>query len=628
METGTAVRDLGFIAWRDDQAALEKMRGAAWDNAIQEEKHLWAKYAGKLSQEKVGAAAKMLHNAQKDTRPAIFTAGPNITIAPAGSFSILWKWNDSDKSTVARDLVVDSKNSNVAFIIRDAGNGSESYILEATNKDTGVLWKRSPVGPQCGIIGGRIYYLGAENYLRYNRLYSCNTSDGGDEQLLYEEKDARYNLYIQRTYNGSIFLIADNAGSQRIAAIGARGGLHWISAEDGPIPLSFSNGISSYISVINARYMVHGTVLRLPYDSNVNAAAIEWIAAVSGGAWVVMRTHGTRTLYWCSSNAEARQKYVVHTGTILYDGGYGDNPYIRLLVLSPNKLPHYLQLSSGRGDFTLHMLPSTTAPVHVSTIVGRSSDGTEVHGRIVTASKVKLRGLLVIGYGAYGMSTNVGTCKSQWAPLLTDGWAIAYAFIRGGGDHTNEWIDGGRHLNRERSIEDYEAIIAEAQVRTGCNASNTVIYGRSAGGLLVGATLNRGIAKIAGVYAEVPYVDLLRTTSNPSLPLTEMEYEEFGDPRKLVDFMLLSAISPIDNIRPNGPATNKFVICRSGLRDKEVLPYEPLKWIRALRAVGPAVPKILAMEVDEGHFYSIERGVVARATDLAMLLYFVGVISS
>jgi protease II len=84
--------------------------------------------------------------------------------------------------------------------------------------------------------------------------------------------------------------------------------------------------------------------------------------------------------------------------------------------------------------------------------------------------------------------------------------------------------------------------------------------------------------------------------------------------------MLLASISPIDNIIPNA-TSNKFVLCRSGLNDKEVLPYEPVKWILTLRKLNPAsqMPKILAMEPDEGHFYSLERGIETRAIDLLII---------
>jgi dipeptidyl aminopeptidase/acylaminoacyl peptidase len=629
--TASPIRDLGFIAWRDADAGLEKMSGKIWDTALKEEAAIWDSYTKRIASNSIDKAAQILQASQAETRPAIYTAGPNIVIAPAGSFSISWRWKQQPvaSASIARHLTVDPADNWKAYIITDAGGGSESYKLSAvTANSSQPVWSRSPVGPNCAVNAGRVYYLGAENFLRYNKLYSCSAVDGSDERLLYEEKDARCNLFLQTTNDGQIFLVVDNAGKQRIAAVGVRGGIHWIHAVPGAaiIPVSGPATNPNFIMMDTMGDYSMPTEWKLPVEG-----AIEWCSASLRSrkqGWIVTRNHGERALYWCSADSTPQLKYKVSTGNILYDGGYYKNAeQIILIILTPDKPVHYLRLSSNAGSFTLHKLITHTPLAQCKKITAKSADGTIVHGRIISTVQSP-KGLLVVGYGAYGMPTTIGTCKSQWGPLLMNGWAIAYAFIRGGGDNTEDWVNAGRHLNRERSIEDFEAIIAAAQLATGVSARQTVIYGRSAGGLLVGATLNRGIAKIAGVYTEVPYVDVLRTSSNPDLPLTEMEYEEFGNPHIFMDFMLLSSISPIDNIRANGPAIDKFVICRSGLKDKEVFPYEPVKWIRALRAVeSPATKiglKVLAMEAEEGHFYSMANGVKARAVDLEMIKLFLG----
>ena len=172
-----------------------------------------------------------------------------------------------------------------------------------------------------------------------------------------------------------------------------------------------------------------------------------------------------------------------------------------------------------------------------------------------------------------------------------------------------------------KSVEDFEAVIQSAQNKTGVNAENTIIYGRSAGGYLVGATLARNASGnlFRSLYTEVPYLDVLSTTSNPNLPLTQLEYDEFGDPlHKAKNRAALLRLSPVNTI-PESGAPSIFVLCRTGLNDKEVFAYESVKWITRLRE-NEGKPKLLAVSQGEGHFVYGRSSFRERAEDLALLL--------
>jgi oligopeptidase B len=240
---------------------------------------------------------------------------------------------------------------------------------------------------------------------------------------------------------------------------------------------------------------------------------------------------------------------------------------------------------------------------------------------IVNSPHVHMRSLLVVGYGAYGHSTNINT--SRWVPLLRRGWGIVFAFVRGGGDHTMAWANAARTWRREASVADFECVVRAAQKETGISAKSTVVYGRSAGGILVGSAAARqvGISLFAGLYAEVPYLDVLRTTTNPDLPLTQLEYEEFGDPlRRIEDLVAIATISPMESIPEEG-FPKLFALMRTGGNDREVLAYEPVKWI--LRARGKSQmdsTKLLAFEDNQGHFVDEVSGIENRAVDLGILL--------
>ena len=157
-------------------------------------------------------------------------------------------------------------------------------------------------------------------------------------------------------------------------------------------------------------------------------------------------------------------------------------------------------------------------------------------------------------------------------------------------------------------------------------AERTVLFGRSAGGYLVGATVvrNPNGALFGHVYTEVPYVDVLRTASNPTLPLTEYEYLEFGNPAySLLDFEVMLRLGPITGLGKEG-APGVSVLCRTAENDTQVYPYEAVKWMDALRGHGvkgdsDTNQKLLAISGGQGHFTRGERLYTERAEDYILL---------
>jgi oligopeptidase B len=260
-------------------------------------------------------------------------------------------------------------------------------------------------------------------------------------------------------------------------------------------------------------------------------------------------------------------------------------------------------------------------------VKAKSLDGTEIPFLLLAGQgSGKAKGLLVIGYGAYGLPIPFMT--QRWQPLLTRGWSIAIGLWRGGGDHTPEWEDAGRVYGRKKVLEDAEAVVRKAQSIVKVGSSHTVLYGRSAGGLWVGglaAKFPKG-ELASGAYMEVPYLDVLRTITNRNLPLTEIETDEFGLPeQRLSDFAGALEWSPME-LLVCGKGTygmsglsripGMWQIVRTGLNDSEVLAYESVKWI--VRSKNPSA--FLAIEGGQGHFVSGSRGFLQQAEDLALIL--------
>ena len=188
----------------------------------------------------------------------------------------------------------------------------------------------------------------------------------------------------------------------------------------------------------------------------------------------------------------------------------------------------------------------------------------------------------------------------------------------------------GRREGKLRGVEDLEACVRAMQGATGVGAKDTVLYGRSAGGYLVGTAIVRHPMGelFGGAYVEVPYVDVLRTASNPSLPLTAFEYLEFGDPaRRLADFEFLLRHSPISGLSAEG-APGVRVLCRTALNDKQVFAYESAKWVDALRGTAAAEaagqPKLLAITAGHGHFVKGHLRDIERAEDYLLIMKNLG----
>jgi len=203
------------------------------------------------------------------------------------------------------------------------------------------------------------------------------------------------------------------------------------------------------------------------------------------------------------------------------------------------------------------------------------------------------------GYGSYGISM-LPSFSSDIFSLVDRGWIHAIAHVRGGTENGWDWFLQGRGAHKMNTFSDFiavaEHLIAEGLARRG----NIVTHGASAGGLLVGAVLNMRPELWAGVIAVVPFVDVLNTMSDASLPLTPPEWPEWGNP--LTDeaaYDSITAYSPYDNISAQDyPA----VLATGGLSDPRVTYWEPAKFIARLRehSTGTA-PALLKINMEAGH---------------------------
>lgn len=213
-----------------------------------------------------------------------------------------------------------------------------------------------------------------------------------------------------------------------------------------------------------------------------------------------------------------------------------------------------------------------------------SHDGTLVPVSMVyrkDLKKTSAQPLLLYGYGSYGISIDP-VFSSNRLSLLDRGFIFAIAHIRGGGDLGRPWYLNGKFLNKKNTFKDFIAC-AEYLIAQGVTSQDQlIISGGSAGGLLMGAVVNERPELFHGAILHVPFVDVINTMLDPSLPLTVPEYEEWGNPQDKNYFDLMLSYSPYDNIKAqNYP----HMLVTGGLNDPRVQYWEPAKWTAKLREI-------------------------------------------
>jgi oligopeptidase B len=226
--------------------------------------------------------------------------------------------------------------------------------------------------------------------------------------------------------------------------------------------------------------------------------------------------------------------------------------------------------------------------------------------------------LLQYAYGSYGLSMDPGFSSARFS-LIDRGFVYAIAHIRGGQEMGRAWYDEGRQLNKKNSFTDFIDVTHFLVARGYADKQRVFAMGGSAGGLLMGAIANLSPQDYRGIVAQVPFVDVVTTMLDDSIPLTTNEYDEWGNPadRRYYDYML--SYSPYDNVRAQDyPA----MLVTTGLWDSQVQYYEPAKWVARLRALKTDQNTLLLhVDMDAGH--GGKSGRFQRYREIAMEYAFI-----
>ena len=234
-------------------------------------------------------------------------------------------------------------------------------------------------------------------------------------------------------------------------------------------------------------------------------------------------------------------------------------------------------------------------------VFAKVRDSTEVPISIVYKKGTKLDGkapLLQYAYGSYGSSTDA-TFSSVRLSLLDRGFVYAIAHIRGGQEMGREWYDNGKMFQKKNTFYDFIDCSDYLIANKYCSPNKIFALGGSAGGLLMGAIINLRPELYRGVVAAVPFVDVVTTMLDESIPLTTGEFEEWGNPKNKDSYEYMLSYSPYDNVEQKA---YPHMLVTTGLHDSQVQYFEPAKWVAKLRTMKTDKNLLLMhVNMDAGH---------------------------
>ncbi len=228
-------------------------------------------------------------------------------------------------------------------------------------------------------------------------------------------------------------------------------------------------------------------------------------------------------------------------------------------------------------------------------------DGAQVPISLVYRKGLQKNGtapLMQYGYGSYGLTMDP-TFSGSVVSLLDRGFVYAIAHIRGGQEMGRAWYENGKLLNKRNTFTDFIDVTRFLVAQKYADPKRTFAMGGSAGGLLMGAVMNMAPADYRGIVALVPFVDVVTTMLDESIPLTTNEFDEWGNPKEKQYYEYMLSYSPYDNVKAqNYPA----VFVGTGLWDSQVQYYEPAKWVAKLRKLKTDTnPLVFRINMEAGH---------------------------
>jgi oligopeptidase B len=504
-------------------------------------------------------------------------------------------------------------------------NGYEDFELQVKDLTTGRFLpdriEKLSWGLAWASDNRTIFYMTPDSAKRGDKVWRHRLGDDRSRDVMvYHEPDVLFNLNVRRARSGKFIYIESGSftsGETRVIDASKPASTPRLLAARRP-------GVEYDVTDIPGRFLI------LTNDSAPNFRVMQAPTA-RPGAWKEFLAHrdtafvenvqAYRDFVVISERSSGLRRYRVHRlrdDSVHYvtfpEPAYGvfqggaeyESPVMRFSyssLVTPSTVYDYDMRTRERREMKRDEVLGGYDPsgYAVERLYARARDGTRVPISLVYRKPFARDGsrpLFLYAYGSYG-STTEPTFNSTRLSLIDRGFVFAIAHVRGGQEMGRSWYDDGKMMRKKNTFTDF-IDVAEHLVNEKYTAKERLVAnGGSAGGLLMGVVTNMRPDLFRAVVADVPFVDVINTMADASIPLTAQEWQQWGNPHKKDEYAYMLSYSPYDNVeRKDYPA----LLVTSGLNDSRVAYWEPSKWVAKLREMKTdRNPLLLKMNMGAGH---------------------------
>jgi oligopeptidase B len=512
-----------------------------------------------------------------------------------------------------------------ALTVSDDGNllaystdttGFRQYTLHVKDLRTGEVLadQAQRVGSLVWAAGNRILFYSVEDEATKRQFqlfrHTLGTQQAADA-LVYEEADERFNVGAGRTRDGKYillesashtaseeqFLPADDPEGRWTMIEARRENIEYYADHRDGLWYLRVNDTARTFRLVTAPVATPGRAHWRELMAHREDVMLEELELFQSFAVVVERSNGLpqmRVMFFDNQGTFAGSSRQI----AFPEPTYSAHPHVNREFVTGKFRYGYQSLVSPTSvyEYDVHTNESTLlkelevpggfdrSQYRSERLFATAPDGAKIPVSLVYRKDKKGEGtnpLYLYGYGSYGYALPVGFSSNRLS-LLDRGFVLAYAHIRGGGDMGKPWHDAGRLMHKMNTFTDFIAVTEYLTSHGYGDPRRVAIEGGSAGGLLMGAVTNMRPDLYRAVLSHVPFVDVMNTMLDATLPLTIAEYEEWGDPNQAEAFAYMLQYSPYDNLESKAyPA----MLVKTSLHDSQVMYWEPAKYVAKLRTL-------------------------------------------
>lgn len=554
---------------------------------------------------------------------------------------------------IFRGYSVSPDNSKAAYFYNETGSYAE-FIMKvkdlASGKDIGftvngatsVAWAND---------NQTLFYGVVDHTLRSYRILR-QVLDASRADLVYEETDARFSTYVSGSKTKQYIFISSasstTADERYIPADKPLEQFKMFLPRAQDVEYSVYPHKDKFFVRYKDKENLNGKIYETPltnhedrstwkeflaHDKNVR---IEGIDILRDYVTIELRRNGLNEIIAKPTSGTGEIKTITFPEPV-YSAELNGNPeydadnfrYSYTSLNRPGTLYEYNITTGETVKLKEQEIPSGFNPddYTVERLWATAQDGVKVPMAIVYKKGLRKDGTnpaLVYSYGSYGSSSDVSFSASLYS-LIDRGFVYALAQVRGGSDLGEQWYERGKLLHKKNTFTDFIACSELLINKKYTSANKLAAMGGSAGGLLMGAVMNMRSDLYQTVVAQVPFIDVINTMLDETLPLTTSEYEEWGNPNEEEYYNYMLSYSPYDNIKAQNYPN---MLITGGINDSQVLFHEPTKYVARLRALKTDDNLVLLhMNMDSGHGGATGRydGIKDTAFEFAFILNRVGI---